>query len=373
MKVGLVCPYDIQRAGGVQQVVLDSYGYLPTLGIEAKILAPLSDKGVSDNPDIIQLGISSSVSMYSTQFEVTMAPNEEIEAVLKREKFDLIHIHEPWVPFLPLQVSNEATVPLVCTCHGTPVDTWKANLTRLVLTPYLKGFIEQFDAVMTVSSSPVAYLRDFYKGNIEIIPNGINTKQLPAEAQPFSEYRDGYFNILFLGRMDTRKGVIYLLRAYEQIKRQHPKTRLLIAGTGQELPALKKYTQEHALKDVHFLGYVSEEDKWRWYATCDVYCSPALGGESFGIVFLEAMISGKPVIGTAIPGYKDVLKGKGKQMLVKPGDAKDIVKKLSLLIENVSLQEELRQWGKEEVKQYDLPLVMKQIVSVYERVLHNQS
>ncbi|MBN2016175.1 glycosyltransferase family 4 protein [Candidatus Dojkabacteria bacterium] len=374
MKIAQVCPYNIFRSGGVQSHILFLSDELRKRGHEVKIIAP-GVRGAREDQNIILIGSSNEVYFNKTQIEVSIAvgkSRELLKDTLEKEKFDVIHFHEPWVPVLPMQILYESDVTNVGTFHAATTNTLVSQSFETLLMPVASTIVNTLDATVAVSEVPASYLRQISRRNINIVPNGIDLETFNTGNKPFKKYSSGKVIILFLGRLDKRKGVIYLLRAYRRLRKKFQNIKLLIGGKGEELKKLVKYVRKYKLKDVEFLGYVEEEDKPRLYASCDIFCSPALYGESFGIVLLEAMATGKPVVAFSNPGYETVLKGRGSLLLVKPRDTEGLGEKLAVLCNDRDLRNFLGTWGEREAAKYAWPNICDQILEVYRTAIERR-
>ena len=205
-----------------------------------------------------------------------------------------------------------------------------------------------------------------YKGPKTVIPNGIDLEEFKSNGPKIKKFLDRKINILFLGRIEERKGLIYLLKAFKILTKKFSNLRLIVVGEGPLKTDLEKWVEKNKLKNVVFEGQISEEKAPSYYRTCDIYCSPAIYGESFGIVLIEAMACSKPVVAFANEGYKEVLKkGRGKRFLVKPRDSKTLAKKLEILIKNKKLRKEMGKWGQREAKKYSWPKITSQVLDFY--------
>jgi len=375
MKIAQVCPYNIFRSGGVQAHIRNLAKELRGRGHEVKIIAPKVE-GVSErNKDLILLGNCSEFRINRTQIEISIAMGQTknpIKDILKKENFDILHFHEPWAPALSMQILCESESGNVGTFHSASPDTFVARSIEALFMPIAKYVVNALDAVIAVSEVPTKFIREFYKGSIEIIPNGIDLEMFNKRSEPFSRYLDGKINIFFIGRLDKRKGVIYLLKAFRRLKKKNDNVRLIIGGKGEELKKVKRYCRKYRLEDVEILGYIKEEDKPRFFSTCDIFCSPALYGESFGIVLVEAMASGKPVVAYANSGYKSVLKGRGALLLVEPKDVKGLMEKLEILAQDEMLRDFMGEWGIMESKKYSWKNICNQVLEVYEKALERK-
>ncbi|MDE3101814.1 MAG: glycosyltransferase family 4 protein [Chloroflexota bacterium] len=368
MKIGIVSPYAYPRPGGANSYIREQYEQLRELGHEVRILtAPWGDDPPAQ--DVIQIGRAIAVPYNGSIGRVTLSLRLEwlVSRMLKRERFDVIHHHEPLVPFLSMQILDRATCPNVATFHAFGGFSFSYWLGR----PVGRHYMEKLDARICVSTAAKHYVSRYFPGDYRIIPNGVDVEQY-ATARPFPEYRDGKVNILFLGRAEKRKGAIYLLRAYAALKRSHPETRLILAAHGQQVGAMRRFVRDQRLGDVLFAGRVSDVDKARFFKTADIFCAPSTGQESFGIVLLEAMAAGRAIVASDIHGYKRVVQRNETGLLVEPKDPDALCQALARLIDDPALRERLGSAGAERAKEFDWPHVARQLVAVYEEVLQGR-
>jgi len=178
--------------------------------------------------------------------------------------------------------------------------------------------------------------------------------------------------VLFVGRLEPRKGAAILLRAFAELRQHHPNVRLLIAGDGPERQRLERDAAEAGIPDVVFLGRIDEADLPRLYATCDVFCAPSIYAEGFGIVLAEAMASGKPVVAAANEGYQTVLHGEAASFLTRPGEVSDLRSKLETLVTQPELRSRLGEWGKREAARYDSSQLAPAFVAIYEQAIRSR-
>ncbi|MCX5998500.1 MAG: glycosyltransferase family 4 protein, partial [Chloroflexi bacterium] len=182
-----------------------------------------------------------------------------------------------------------------------------------------------------------------------IIPHGVDLVRFSAQAPPIEDFCDGKLNILFVSRLDRRKGVSYLLKAYRLVKREIPESRLIIVGPGRRR-RYEEWVRSVGLEDVVFVGYTSHDDLPRYYRTCDVFCIPAVGRESFGIVLLEAMAASRPIVATNIAGYASVVSEGVEGVLVPPRDHKSLARALVRLLNDRALRERMGRQGRSRVE-----------------------
>ncbi|MDE3111935.1 MAG: glycosyltransferase family 4 protein [Chloroflexota bacterium] len=365
MKIGIVSPYAYPRPGGANSYIREQYEQLRDLGHEVRIItAPWGD----DPParDVIQIGQAIAVPYNGSIGRVTLSLRLEwlVSRMLKREHFDVIHHHEPLVPFLSMQILDRAKCPNVATFHafgGFSLSYWLGR-------PFGEHYMDKLDARIAVSTAAKHHVSRYFPGEYRIIPNGVDVDQF-ANARPFPEYRDGKVNILFVGRLEPRKGAMHLLRAYALLKPRYPNTRLIVCNWGPQLGNLRRFVRSQGLGDVLFAGRVSDIDKARFYKTADIFCAPSTGQESFGIVLLEAMAAGRAVVASDIHGYKRVVQRNVSGLLVEPKEPEELAQAIARLIDDPALRDRLGAAGAERAKEFDWEHVARQLVEVYEEVL----
>jgi phosphatidylinositol alpha-mannosyltransferase len=217
-----------------------------------------------------------------------------------------------------------------------------------------------------VSNSAREFVEHYFPGDYRIVPNGIDVRRF-RQAPPLPEFKDGMVNILFVGRLEYRKGLGYLLRAYEQLKPLYPNLRLIIAGDGPLRRWYGNFLARKQLPDVVMAGYVSSDDLPKYYASCDIFCSPATGDESFGIVLLEAMAAGRPIVATNIDGFRGVVTHGREALLVDRKSKRQLAYALETLINGPQLRQDLARAGQQTVQQYDWERVVDQVTDVYQQ------
>jgi phosphatidylinositol alpha-mannosyltransferase len=368
MKIGIVSPYAYPRPGGANSYIREQYEQLKALGHEVRIItAPWGDDPPAQ--DVIQIGQAIAIPYNGSIGRITLSLRLEwlVSRMLDRERFDVIHHHEPLVPFLSMQILDSARCPNVATFHafgGFSLSYWLGR-------PIGEHYMRKLAARIAVSSAARHFVSQYFPGEYRIIPNGVDV-DFYASARPFPEYRDGKINILFVGRAEPRKGAMYLLRAYAALKASYPAVRLILACAGPQVGEMRRFVRRERLADVLFAGRVSDVDKARFLKTADVFCAPSTGQESFGIVLLEAMAAGRAVVASDIHGYKRVVQRSVTGLLVEPKDPDAICRAIAQLIDDPALRDRLGAAGARRAVDYDWAHVARQLVEVYEEVLSRE-
>ena len=370
MKIGIVSPYYIHKPGGVQTLIKTMVELLNKRGHQAIIIAPRprlkADLAVTPK-GVILLGNSKEVNFKAplhTTLPIAASTKKTIQAILHEHKFDLLNIHEPWMPMLPYQFIQQANCPVVGTLHAR----WPRSLVNKSLekarAPYVRSVMHKMTGITAVSTVAAQNAYDVDPEiKIELIPNALHLNKYRRQIRSVRKPTDRYF--LYLNRLENRKGPTLLLKAYRQYFKSAPvpPPRLVIAGGGPQLPQLREYTARHGLNSVSFEGFVDEARKLQLYANAWVYISPAPYGESFGIVLLEAMAAGVPIVAGNNDGYSTVLQGEGALSLVDPKDTVAFSQRLRVMSENQKVRQAWRNWARQAIKNYDYNL----IIGSYER------
>lgn len=407
MRIGIVCPYLWDIPGGVQAHVRDLAETLIGLGHQVSVLAP----GEEDSPSlpgyVVAAGktvpIPYNGSVARLQFGLVSATR--VRRWLRQGEFDVVHVHEPAPPSLSLLTVLLADVPLVATFHA-------ASSRSRFLTMFdsaVQALLERLSGRIAVSQAARKMIMEHLGSDAVVIPNGVSVATY-AQAQPLPGYpRDPALGgvIGFIGRYDeSRKGMSVLLAAMTELVRSRPGVRLLVAGRGQEQDFLHELPDE-LRASVVMLGMVSEHDKAALLRSVDVYVAPNTGGESFGIILLEALAAGTPIVASDLPAFRRVLdpadpaepdqvtalrsgsqaradyrSGAGAQrrrseeradghpvragVLFRNRDSAALARALDRVLSDKAMREQLAAAGAEVVRPYDWPLVAAQILRVYE-------
>ena len=372
MKIAVVCPYNLSSFGGVQRHIIDSARALSGLGHDVTIISPrtLNKTGVQDNN--FCFGSSKIITFNKTDFDITLvygAEFKKLKKFIKENNFEIIHYHTIWTPFLPLQILFLSESKNVATFHDTPPDNITGILTRTAFRLIGLILFRFIDSIIAVSEAPAGHLPKLPDKKIHIIPPCIDLSRFYNNTTPLINKINNEIVILFIGRLDQRKGIFVLIEAFKKLCDEGFQVKLLIAGTGHDQKKVTDHIETRKLDTICYLGDIEEKDKPGLYASCDIFCSPALYGESFGIVLVEAMASSKPVVAAANKGYAQLLQSQSEYCLSSPGDPADLYKRLRELVLNDRLREDLGLWGLQQSRQYDAAMVTEKLVNLYKETL----
>lgn len=362
MRIGIVCPYSWDVPGGVQFHIRDLAEHLIRLGHEVSVLAP-SDDDTPLPPYVVSAGRAVPVpyngSVARLNFGFLSAAR--VRRWLHDGTFDVIHIHEPAAPSLALLTCWAAQGPIVATFHTSNPRS------RAMIAAYsiLQAALEKISARIAVSEYARRTLVEHLGGDAVVIPNGVEVDFF-AHAEPRPEWQGG--TIGFIGRIDEpRKGLPVLMKALPRILAERPDTRLLVAGRGDAEEALAPLPAELRSR-VEFLGMISDEDKARLLRSVDLYVAPNTGGESFGIILVEAMSAGAPVLAADLDAFAQVLDQGSAGELFANEDAGALASAAVRLLGDEERRAELSRHGSKHVRRFDWSTVGADILSVYETV-----
>jgi phosphatidylinositol alpha-mannosyltransferase len=329
MKIGLVTPYVYPLPGGVNQHVRHLYENLRLRGHDVRILSASHGLQRASEGDVMRIGMGYSMPANGSMGTITVSPRyvSQVQDVLERERFDLLHFHEPFVPFLSLVLLRQSTSVNVATFHAYGGFSPAYEFGSKVMSSYAA----RLHGRIAVSAAARHFIDRFFPGDYKVIPNGVDVGRF-SRAVPIARWQDGTRNILFVGRFESRKGLLDLLKAYRLLRRTGCHCRLLVVGRGPQEREARRYTMTRGMGGVEFLGQVSDEVRDSLFKTADVYCSPATGRESFGIVLLEAMAAGAPIVCSDIHGYKGVARRGREALLVPPHDPRELASALAKVL-----------------------------------------
>lgn len=375
MKIALISPYDYPYPGGVTEHISYLDKHLRRLGHETKILAPCSSDEADLQDHVIKVsGNVISVPFSGSRARVGLSPGTywRVKRILRQEQFDIVHVHEPLSPTLPLFVLRHSKAVNVGTFHAYR----ESHAGYQYGKPIFKRLFAKLDGKIVVSEAVHKYLVHYFPDDYVIIPNGVDVERFGGQdAKPLPRYQDGKLNILFVGRLEKRKGFKYLLRALPYVKAEVPNVRLIVVGAydKDDKRPFVRYARQLHLHEVKFVGYVSAEELPRYYATCDLFCAPSTGFESFGIVLLEAMASGKPIVASDIAGYRSVLSYGQEGLLVEPENERALAGTIVRLLKDPALRQRMGQRGRAKALEYSWEKIARRVLDYYQEVLDRKA
>ena len=364
MKIGLVCPYSLDVPGGVQNHVGDLAQVLLSRGHQVGVLAP-GDEAHDRPPHVELVGKAVPVRYNGSVARLAFGPRVAARTSrwLREGGFDLLHVHEPMSPSVSLIALWAADMPVVATFHTSNVRSRALSSMSSLLRPSL----EKISARIAVSEPARLTLVQHLGGEPVVISNGLFCEPF-GSATPRSAWQHPGPTIVFLGRVDEpRKGLDVLVRSLPQVLERFPHARLLIAGRGDV--ALPAGLSVDVRRRIELLGQVSDPDRARLLSSASVYVAPQTGGESFGIVLVEAMAAGAPVVASDLPAFRDVLGGGELGRLFRRGDPGACAQALIDVLCDREGREQRRLRALGAVTGYDWSVVADDVLAVYEVVL----
>ncbi|MCS7207378.1 MAG: glycosyltransferase family 4 protein [Dehalococcoidia bacterium] len=366
MRIALVSPYDFAYPGGVNDHIASLARQLRGMGHRVHILAPSSrpaqELGI---PYLMRLGYPLRIPSGGSTARITLSVwlAERVRDLLQRNRYDIVHLHEPFTPFLPLCVLSFSDTVNIGTFHAYHGRSRFYPWAR----PFLRAWVRRLHGRTAVSEPARRFIARYFPGEYRIIPNGVDVGHF-AGAMPLPEFCDGKVNILFVGRLEKRKGLRYLVGAFARLKWRMPHLRLIVVGPGNPDRESLQRLAACGLTDVVFVGGVPYSNLPRYYASAQVFCAPAIGKESFGIVLLEAMAAGVPIVASAIEGYQFVVRDGREAVLVPPQDEEALARALQRVLEDGALREHLVTEGYRRVQEFRWERVAQQVVDYYQEV-----
>ncbi len=371
LKIAFVLDDSLDKTDGVQQYVTTLGHYYQHVGYEVHYLVGQTAR--TDIQNIHSLSRNLQVHFNQNRMSTPLpASTKKIKALLEREAYDVIHVQMPYSPLMASKIIKAASprTAVIGTFHIIPFSGLEKKATRL-LGMALKSSRQRFDAVVSVSEPASVFLKQSFKLSSTVIPNVVDVGSF-SKGHRLTKYADDKLTIVFLGRLVERKGCSYFLEAIEKLhaQRQLDGARVLICGKGPLQSKLEAYVhQNHLGHIVHFTGYLAEADKPDYLASADIAVFPSTGGESFGIVLIEAMAAGsKVVLGGNNVGYQTVL-GERTDQLIELNNPGAFAKQLGHFIHSSQARQKAYRWQKAAVQQYDVHDVGQQLLSLYSNAL----
>jgi phosphatidylinositol alpha-mannosyltransferase len=373
LKIGYVLDDGLDKPDGVQQYILSVGEWMRKRGHDVHYLV-----GQTKRTDLTNVhSLSHNVGVRSNGGNRLTIPlptsSRKLSRFLREQQFDVLHVQVPYSPMMGARLIKraDANTAIVGTFHIAPYSSLTTAGTKL-LRIWTRSSLRRFDAMLSVSDAAREFARRTFRIETKVVPNTIDFGWFHA-AKPFKEYQDKRLTVLFLGRLVPRKGCQTLLAAVNELahRKNIPNFRVVICGRGSEEQKLRHYVNKFGLeKLVEFKGFISEQDKPRYLASSDVSVFPSSGGESFGIVLLEAMASGKAaVLAGDNPGYRSVI-GKKSDQLFDTQNIHQLASRLERLLADKAYRQETAKWGAEFAESFDVNIVGRKLERVYRQALH---
>lgn len=372
MKIGVVTQSYYPMLGGVTEHVWHLATELQRRGHTVTVITGTARQADDRGLRVLRRGIQIPLTMNGANQHVTVGwrLGRFLRRLEERERFDIIHIQAPVDPGLPLIAARSMRTTKVGTHHGFRDRHVAGDFVFRLFRWVFDEAVGNIQRHIAVSPSAAQVVHRYYPDvPIKIIPNGVDTSRFSPEVQPFPKYRDGVFTVLFVGRMDPRKGAKYLFAALPFLEKRLDRYRLLVVGSGwmrQYYHAHIPVTLQHR---VEFAGFASPDELPRYYRSADLYCSPATGNESFGIVLLEAMASGLPIVASDIPGYRHVMTDSQEGLFCRPRDPQSLAEKIIQLANNPGLRREMGRNGRATARRYDWKRIADEVEAVYKELV----
>ncbi len=370
MKIALVSPYDYASYGGVTKHITYLATEFRNAGHDVHIIAPCSGKPSVEPPaPLHRLGRPVSFPANGSIARVGVGPrlSKEVGQIMATGDFDIVHLHEPLLPALPLAVLRASRATNVGTFHAFR----RSNVAYFYGKPILRYFFGKLHGRITVSACARDFVAEHFHADYRVIPNGIDFQRFSQPRPRLPRFDDGRPNVLFVGRLEKRKGLSYLLRAWGRVHEEAPDARLIVVGGGGGLKHYRSFVGDR--DDIIFAGKASDEEIVDYYHTADIFCAPSTGGESFGIVLLEAMAAGKAIVTTNIPGYSEVVTDGVEGLLVPPKDAERLADALLELLRDPEIGARLGAEGRRAAERYAWPRVAEQVLDYYAETIHRRT
>jgi phosphatidyl-myo-inositol alpha-mannosyltransferase len=361
MRIGLFAPYDLARSGGVGTHIRAQARALRARGHDVFVCGPAS--APLSNGEI-RLGGSTIVTFGGTESGIGLDPRSfsQVRQLFRSQAFDIAHVHEPMVPIVPWAVLLTARCPIVATFH---VHREEGHRWYPLARPILAPLMRRIGHRIAVSESARRTIARHFPGTYDVVPNGIDVSAFAAPKPRPRELEPGGFTVLYVGRLEPRKGVDVLIQAMPIVRAQIARARLVIVGDGPDRDALASLARS-VNAGATFAGRVEDTALPGYMQAADIVCSPALGGESFGIVLLEAMACGTPVVASRIEGYVALIGDDDCAVLVPPRDPAALAAALARLLSDEGRRRALAERGAAKARQYAWPEIAARLERIYE-------
>lgn len=376
LRVGIITEFFYPNLGGVTEHVYHLSRHLALRGhqvdiITSRVRNPLKKGdeapplGLVPGQNVIHVGpgipVISNDSLGSVTLSLCLGKN--LTRLFAEKRYDLVHIQSPYGPILPFLSIKYCPTIMIGTIHTNFTSNFFAN----IFGKYLKLYLDQFDGMIAVSETAVRTFQKYYPKEFRVIPNGVDTRWFQKDIQPLPFLKDGRLNLLFIGRLDPRNGLHFLIEAFAKIHPEFPETRLVIIGDGPLRKVYENIIPKSFQDSVCFAGYINRE-RPSYFAHCQILCFPATIA-AFSVTILEGMAAGLPIVASRIPGFLDAITENENGLMFTVGNIDDLAQTLKKLLSDPSLRNRLSQASLKTAARYDWKQIVDQIESYYFEVL----
>jgi len=363
LRIAVVSQAYHPAVGGVTEHVDATVRVLRARGHEVTVVTSRFPRCGPDQPGVLRIGRNVVIPYNGAENNMTvgMGLPRRLAGIFERGRFDVIHTHCPLSPVLPLLTLRLARCPVVGTFHSSVSSDIPFRMFRGALLPLYR----RIDQTLAVSETARQCVQRYFPGPLEIVPNGVDHDRFRADLPRLERFDDGVRNILFVGRFDPRKGLPDLMHACSELAREGLEFRLILVGDGQLRGQVERLAHGPLEGRIHFEGKVGHERLPRYYASADIFCSPARGGESFGLVLLEAMASGVPIVATDLAGYRTVLTHGNEGLLAPPRNPAALASALRRLLTDSPLRARMGARGIETARAYGWERIVDRLETIY--------
>jgi phosphatidylinositol alpha-mannosyltransferase len=370
LNVAIVTQAYHPTVGGVTEHVDGTACALRARGHRVTVITSGHGKENGPEPDVVRVGRNFTMLYNGADNNIALGLGlmGSLRALLAGGGYDVVHVHCPLSPSLPMLAIRSARQPVVGTFHSVSGSDVPFRIFRPILRPYY----ERLARVIAVSEPARAEVLRNFPGPITVVPNGVDLARFRPGIEPLPQFAGALANILYVGRFDPRKGLPELMRACGRLRAEGLEFRLILVGDGRLRGTLERAARRLLPGRVVFEGQVPHERLPRYYATADVFCTPARGSESFGLVLLEAMAQGVPIVATDIPGYRSVVTHGSEALLVPPRDPAALARALGSLLRDRGRRERLGAAGVRTAARFGWDRVAAELEAIYLEVLRGR-
>jgi len=363
LRIAIVSQAYHPAVGGVTEHVDATVRVLRARGHEVTVVTSRFGRSGRDEPGVLRIGRNVVIPYNGAENNMTvgMGLPRRLAGILEQGRFDVIHTHCPLSPVLPLLTLRLARCPVVGTFHSSVSSDVPFRMFRGPLLPLYR----RIDQTLAVSETARRCVERYFPGPLEIVPNGVDHARFRPDLPRLERFDDGVRNILFVGRFDPRKGLPDLMHACAELAREAIPFRLILVGDGRLRGLVERLAHGPLEGKVHFEGKVGHERLPRYYASADIFCSPARDGESFGLVLLEAMASGVPIVATDLAGYRTVLTHEKEGLVAPPRNPAALAAALRRLLGDPALRAQMGARGIETARGYGWERIVDRLETIY--------